>query len=249
MLDETKINKIKLIINISLNILMIAIFLSIIIKYYIGFSEYEYIWFCSKILTLKKMIKNNNKKDKVLSHYYNSVKYSFNGKYLDFLKTISKGECISGYRKCGIIDTYGNPFCVPQDINCPVNEMIVDSVSRLSYYQGNYYSYYTTDNSQLYLYYKRGIINNGIIVQKVIEESQPLYINEDNFVFDFDALEIQIMIIKMTMMMTMMMIMMTMIMVIVVAIIIIMKRLMKFRKQLLKEVLNLLEVLLKIVLN
>ena len=187
MLGETKINKIKLIINISLNILMIAIFLSIIIKYYIGFSEYEYIWFCSKILTLKKMIKNNNKKDKVLTHYDNGQKYTFHGKYLDFLKTISKGECISGYRKCGIIDTYGNPFCVPQDIYCPVNEMIVDSTSRLSYYQGIGYDHYTTDNSQLYLYYKQGIINNGIIVQKVIEESQPLYINEDNFVFDFDA--------------------------------------------------------------
>ena len=168
---------------------MIVIFLAIIIEYYTGFSEYEYVWFCSKILTVRKMIKNNNKKDKIFSHYYNGKEYTFVDHYLDFIKRVSEGECLSGYKKCGILDTYGNPFCVAQATNCPVNQMIFDSISKLSSYQNDNYDYYTTNNPQLYLYYKYGLLNKGVIVQWVHRESQPKYINENNFVFDKDAFD------------------------------------------------------------
>ena len=60
-------------------LIMFCIFLVLIIKYYSGFSEYEYIWFCSKILTIKKMIENNNKYI-VFSHYNQSQEF--------FLKTL-----------------------------------------------------------------------------------------------------------------------------------------------------------------
>ena len=190
MLGYEKRIKIVFIINISLNVCMIAIFLAIIIKYYTGFSEYEYIWFCSKILTVRKMIKNNNKKDRIFFRYYNGEEYRFVDHYLDFLKRVSKGECLSGYKKCGILDTYGNPFCVTQNTNCPVNQMIYDLASKLSSYQNDNYNYYTIENiPQLNLYYKNGILNNGVIVQMLYQESRPKYINENNFVFDKYAFE------------------------------------------------------------
>ena len=47
-----------------------GISLALTIYYYTGFSEYEYIWFCSKILTVKKMVKNNSK-DRVFYNYDN----------------------------------------------------------------------------------------------------------------------------------------------------------------------------------
>ena len=118
---------ILLFLNFALHILMIGIFLSIILKYYIGFSEYEYIWFCSKILTVKKMIKNNNQKDQV---FYNLAEgyqrqYIKDLYYLDFLKYTSKEGCLHNYKKCGILDTYGNNFCFLSKYDCPMNDLLL----------------------------------------------------------------------------------------------------------------------------
>ena len=67
-----------------------GISLALTIYYYTGFSEYEYIWFCSKILTVNKMISRNNDNYHVFSEFnehgqklYFQVSYK---KYLDYPK-------------------------------------------------------------------------------------------------------------------------------------------------------------------
>ena len=184
---EKVITSIKIIFFV-LHILMISIFLAIIIKYYTGFSEREYIWFCSKILTIKKMIKKNNINNLVFASVGEEGKlYYTEIYYLKLLEWTSKGKCLNGFKKCGILDTYGNPFCFPQGVECPINKVIFDLTSRLSLYQENNYDYYLTDNRNLYFYYKIGVEDSGIIVQWVSGSSQPKYINDNNFILDKDA--------------------------------------------------------------
>ena len=109
------------------NLLIFGILLALIIKYYYGFSEFKYIWFCSKILTVKKMITKNNNQDIVFSHYYNGDTYAFTKlHYLDYLERIDKNGCLENYKKCGILDTYGNSICFPQSTECPINDMIFE---------------------------------------------------------------------------------------------------------------------------
>ena len=194
MISEDKQVYIKLILYISLLVLMIAIFLSIIIKYYIGFSEYEYIWFCSKILTIKKIIRKNNKDDKIYHHIDSQFrKYIIsndNFNYLDLLKNMPKEGDPSNYKKCGIFDTYGNNFFLSKSSDCPMNDIIYDSSSRTSEYQNNGYDQYCFANdNNLCIYFKYGVENKGIIVNWITSNSRPKYINENNFVLDKDAFE------------------------------------------------------------
>ena len=189
MISEKKKNQIQNILYISLHVLMITIFISFIIKYYIGFSEYEYIWFCSKIVTIKKMIKDNNKYEKIFYGYNEDgqeLKYIDN--YLDFLKNAKKEGCPINYKKCGILDTYGNNFCRPENVRCPINDIKYDLNSKSSEYVGNGYSYYRIeDEPNLNLYYKYEVQNKGVIVKWIFSDSQPKYIDEDNFIIDVDA--------------------------------------------------------------
>ena len=189
MISNKTIVLITIISYAALHILMIAIFLSFIIKYYIGFSEYEYIWFCSKILTIKKIIRNNNKKDKIFFYIdNNNYQYDYILNYLDILKSVSNEECPYNYLKCGILDTYGNNFCVPNDIGCPVNDVIIDSSSKSSYYEHNNYARYNILNTnELFIYYRVGVQNKGVITKWISSNSQPKYINGNNFVLDMDA--------------------------------------------------------------
>ena len=62
-----------IIINIILLVisyfLMLIVFLTLIIKYFSNFSENTYIWFCSKIKTIKNIINKNNNKKQVFSGF------------------------------------------------------------------------------------------------------------------------------------------------------------------------------------
>ena len=172
-------------------LLSIAISLAIIIVYYSSFSEKEYIWFCSKILTIQKIVSDNNE---IIKAFYG---YNEEGKilvlkrnYLESLKLINKnGECTPNYRQCGILDTYGNKFCFSNNIECSINEIIIDSSSKTNEYLNNGYNYYIYENTGDYLYYKTGLKDKEIIAYWNTSNSFPLYINENNFIFDIDAFE------------------------------------------------------------
>ena len=169
----------------------IGVSMAIIIIYYSSFSENEYIWFCSKILTIKQMVSDNNKFIKAFYGYNEEGKIMFLKKnYLENLQLINRnGECIQNYRQCGILDTYGNKFCFPNNEECPINEIIIDSPSKQNEYLNNGYEYDIYEDTGDYLYYKKGLNDKGIIAYRNISDSLPLYINENNFIFDIDAFE------------------------------------------------------------
>ena len=172
-------------------LIMFCIFLVLIIKYYSGFSEYEYIWFCSKILTVKKMIEKNNNKDQVFHEYKEGLPYSYNNTYLTYLERIDNNkDCLADYKKCGILDTYGNSCCILKNSDCVINEIKYDSTSQLSEYINNNYDYYNfADDNNMKFYFKKGVENNGVIVLWLLSNGQPKYINENNFIFDKEAFD------------------------------------------------------------
>ena len=171
-----------------------GILLAYIIKYYSSNSDNEYIWFCSKILTVNQTIIDNNEKVNVFYNYNNEGNKTYlteNPKtYLDYLELITEDGCKENYKQCGILDTYGNKFCLPNDFQCPINEIKINSssVSTINEYQNNGYNYLPiNENNENNLYYKIGSINSGIIAYWKVQNDQPKYINENNFIFDLEA--------------------------------------------------------------
>ena len=43
----------------------------------------------------------------------------------------------------GILDTYGNKFCFPEDEECPINDMIITSSSKFNEYKNKGYIVYS----------------------------------------------------------------------------------------------------------
>jgi hypothetical protein len=187
--SNTTVQKIQLMFLILCCLCMIGIAISLIIKYY-GFSVYEYIWFCSKILTVKKMVNKTINSDLVFSHISNGENIYFANPYVDYLGRIEEdGRCLKSYKKCGILDTYGNSFCISPNEICPVNKIIYDSKSKDSEYQKENYQYYETKKSSFHLFYKRDVLDSGIIASWIKQKSKPKYINKDNFILDKSAIK------------------------------------------------------------
>ena len=69
------------------------------------------IWISSKILTVEKLMKENNYDLCPLISLDSGERYHHNYEYL--LQHSGK-NCETNYKKCGILDTYGNIMCIPK---------------------------------------------------------------------------------------------------------------------------------------
>ena len=186
---------IKLCIYLLRILLIISIFsaiaasLIIMIKYDYETDSEQKVWIGSKILTLKYLMKSNNK------NIYPILNISLDGtisKYKDNYETLLKNsgkECTTNYKQCGILDTLGNLMCIPENEECPINEIIIDLKTEEDYYINQNYkvglSYY---NNELYnFYYTNTKINNSIISKIKVSNEIPKFINSDNLIFDEDT--------------------------------------------------------------
>ena len=43
------------------------------------------------------------------------------------LNDSTKDLCKDGFKKCKILDTYGNIMCLENNLSCPINEIIIDN--------------------------------------------------------------------------------------------------------------------------
>ena len=98
-------------------------------------------------------------------------------------------DCEVNYKKCGILDSLGNIMCIPNDEECPINDIIIDYKSEKEKYfaQG-----YKAGNTSLidfdkYLYYTNNKTENPIVVKINKSDEFPTFINENNFIFDYDS--------------------------------------------------------------
>ena len=81
------------------------------------------IWIGSKILTIDKILKDNNYNLYPLLSIEPEIRYNYSYEYL--LKH-SRKNCEENYKKCGILDTYGNIMCIPEKDACLINDIIVN---------------------------------------------------------------------------------------------------------------------------
>ena len=128
-------------------------------------------------------------KGKFCSKLYEKSENELKG-YLYFLNnSVYEGKnCQTGYKKCGKLDDMGNYLCIPNDEECPIND-IIESNIRLPDLENNY-SY--TNIGDKYFYYTNSSDNPIILKLKVTEGKLcidktyyytefPQYILDNNF--------------------------------------------------------------------
>ena len=147
------------------------------------------IWMSSKIKTINNLMKeNNNNIYPILEVESNSsIVYNKNYKYL--LEHSSTSKCKENYKKCGILDSMGNIMCIPNEDQCPINDLIVDSRNNQnnllnSKYNVCYPEFLKSNNEALYSSNKA--TDKGIIIKIVPSNETQYIINPYNFIFDND---------------------------------------------------------------
>ena len=87
----------------------------------------EKVWICSKILTIKEIIKNNaNNIFPLLSIISEKKNDTLKISYSDLLQISSKNNCANGYKLCGILDSVKNILCIEESLPCPINDIYYD---------------------------------------------------------------------------------------------------------------------------
>ena len=149
---------------------------------------YEKIWMTSKIKTIQKLVdENKNKTYPILEVNDNSnIIYTKNYEYL--LEHSSKSNCEGNFKRCGILDSMGNIMCIPNEDQCPINDLIVESRYQNNLLGSNYKvcqpQVLRSDSQSLYSTNKA--IDKGIISKLIFSNETQYYINKNNFIFDKD---------------------------------------------------------------
>lgn len=140
----------------------------------------EKVWFCSKILTIEKLLMDNMNETFPLLNLDTNIEYNYS--YL--LSHSNKTKCDIYFKKCGILDTIGNLMCVPELERCPINQIILtldNNPNAYDYLVGNFESYI--------LYYTNQKIDENIVTKLIINDNRPKYISLENFIFDNETYE------------------------------------------------------------
>jgi len=101
---------------------------------YVKVDWFDLIWTGSKILTVTKLIKNNNNTYPILKLNEGGQSYMRYEKSYEKLLWDIRGDCSSNLKKCGILDSFGNIMCISIEDEYPINDIIIDSISNASLY-------------------------------------------------------------------------------------------------------------------
>ena len=164
--------------------------LNLTVRYYI--SRYEYIWFNSKILSIGNITDNLYLNFTIYHSLVNRWTYiALNFSYYELLENATKGNCKEGLKQCGILDTIGNKLCLPEEYECPINDILIDfRINKRHHigYRRCHYDVlpYTTD---YYVYYTNQNINGNIVASILNTTNVPGFIGNHCFVFDEQSFE------------------------------------------------------------
>jgi hypothetical protein len=155
------------------------------------FDEFEYIWFCSKILTVKNILKNNHNRSLFYNYIARSTFTGLQEKYYELLNFTTDEGCKENYRQCGVLDTLGNKYCIEELYSCPINKLKIDLNSKVIKYLDQGYKIGNLKNlSFIYnLYYSNNFINGTVFNILIKSEKKPQYINYNNFILDIDEMQ------------------------------------------------------------
>ena len=172
-------------------ILIFIMLMVIIIIRYSKHYQFEYVWFCSKIKTIKNMVKITSFNYKVFNTISSSGEISgLRTNYYDLLKSITDNGCKYNYRPCGYLDTLRNYMCIDRNYPCPINHLVADFSSYSNSYSNNGYQFASNINYlsyNYYLYYSKTQSYGNAVIMLVKTINRPLYIDYNNFYLDVDA--------------------------------------------------------------
>ena len=89
--------------------------------------------------------------------------------------SVGEGEnCPSGFKKCGILDSLFHVMCIEENLDCPINKILINNES---YYSENNINFNTINlKNNKYLHYTNKNINDQVISNfKLNEEGFPCY--------------------------------------------------------------------------
>ena len=157
---------------ISACLIMIVIYAKRPPSYYAG---NHMVWIGSKILTVSQIIKQNNYEIyPILDINSDNERVNYSQNY-EYLLKHSGEKCEENYKKCGILDTLGNIMCIPENDECPINEVIVDLNSKYDEYisKGYKVAYLEKLDEDYALYYTNKAIDNEIVAKFDFYDSPP----------------------------------------------------------------------------
>ena len=179
-----------LILNIVSYALLLGIFTTI---YYVKSKEkdqFQYIYYMSKIMTIKSIIIENHYSE-ILVDFSNSGKpTTLSTTYRNLLKLVkNKNQCISGYRPCGILDTYGNVLCYDEFLDCPINRLKVDHINKAFQYSSQNYRSISLANipDNHKLFYSNNYEEGNVATIIIKTKDEPKYLTDSNFILDSEA--------------------------------------------------------------
>lgn len=171
-------------------LIIFAILITIFVYGLCIYKKKEFVWIGSKILTIKEILKDNKNYNYPLKDIISDTSITTIDKNYDYLLTHStKNDCEQNFKKCGILDTYGNIMCIPESDSCPINKITIDLEEKKNDYINKGYKYTKISKipSNYVLYYTNIEIDNEIIVHLNFCDEQPKYISPQNFIFDNDT--------------------------------------------------------------
>ena len=153
-------------------------------------DQFQYIYYMSKIMTIKSIILENHYSE-ILVDFSNSGRpTTLSTNYRNFLKLVkNKNGCISGYKPCGILDTYGNVLCYDEFLDCPVNRVKVDHINKAFQYSSQNYSSVSLDNipDNHKLFYSNNYDEGNAVTIIIKTKDEPKYLTNNNFILDSEA--------------------------------------------------------------
>lgn len=110
---------------------------------------------CQMMKSIDEMKLYNWKNGYFCSKYYNHNEKDLYG-YFYYLNNsvLEKESCEKGYKKCGKLDDYGNFLCLPENEECPINDIISSDIERPDLIADNY-SYINVGKKLLYFTNKK----------------------------------------------------------------------------------------------
>ena len=109
--------------------------------------------------------------------------------YLHYLNSsvLEKEECQNGYKKCGKLDNMGNYLCLPEEEECPINDIIVSDKERddLENYNyiliGNKFYYYSNSTDKPIITKLKVVEGKMCMDRSYYYTEYPQYILDNNF--------------------------------------------------------------------
>ena len=180
-----QINRISsLLFLISSSIIIVANIIGIYSYFKRPTIEDEEKIFIEKMIELfKDKLEDNNQRIFPLISITNSYQTNEYSQNYETLLKQSSNPCASNLKKCGILDSLGNLMCIPQNEECPINEVLIDLQTKQSEYETRGYHFAEWDDlpNDKYLYYSNTKTDNRIVVKIEKHYTIPRYLTHEDF--------------------------------------------------------------------